>query len=468
MRPFTRPGVELRRHPIAFVLREPREAWLTRAEVEAHLESRESSRRSILAHVWLLCVAGLGCGPGGDRAGADVSTLTVLYPGEERILGPYWDMPAKFLMFLPLVAYDEEGELEGRLAKRWEHSADYRTWTIHLRPDVLWHDGVPFTAQDVKYTLDMKKNPDVLAVAPDAYSVAVLDDSTLTITDNTGVGINPLDAWMVYYPRHLLKDLDPGELASWDFWTHPVGNGPYRYVRHVPKTMMEFEANPDYYAGRPRIDRLILKFGESSVAELLSGNVDVGGWVIPSEALKLAQDDRFRVYWEDSGTPRAILWKASHRLFRDVRVRRALTHAINRRELHQVLNLPEGPHRLRRALDGASIPTSRAASTLALRPRSRAKAAGRGRLGGCGRRRRAGAGREGVPVRAGRPRRGGGGGCLHPGPTAPRRHPGGSPHSGHQHAATPVESRRLRGDHRLRKQETGVRFLWRDVTPRVR
>jgi peptide/nickel transport system substrate-binding protein len=323
-------------------LREPREAWLTRAEVEAHLESRESSRRSILAHVWLLCVAGLGCGPGGDRAGADVSTLTVLYPGEERILGPYWDMPAKFLMFLPLVAYDEEGELEGRLAKRWEHSADYRTWTIHLRPDVLWHDGVPFTAQDVKYTLDMKKNPDVLAVAPDAYSVAVLDDSTLTITDNTGVGINPLDAWMVYYPRHLLEDLDPGELASWDFWTHPVGNGPYRYVRHVPKTMMEFEANPDYYAGRPRIDRLILKFGESSVAELLSGNVDVGGWVIPSEALKLAQDDRFRVYWEDSGTPRAILWKASHRLFRDVRVRRALTHAINRRELHQVLNLPEG------------------------------------------------------------------------------------------------------------------------------
>lgn len=291
--------------------------------------------------ILLMAAVGAACN-GGDVGRSDGdSTLTVLYYGDERILGPSMDMPAKFLMFSSLVSYDDEGEMEGRLATRWEHSADYRTWTIHLRPDVLWHDGVPFTAHDVKFTLDLNQNPEVLWTDPGAFSVIVLDDSTLTVRVAPGSGLSPLAQYEVYYPKHLLKDLDPAEFASWDFWTHPVGTGPFRYVRHVPKTMMEFEANPDYYGGRPRIDRLILKFGDSSIPELLSGNVDAA-WVTTSEALKLAKDQRFRVYWEDSGQPRAILWKTSHPLFLDPHVRRALTHAINRKELQQVLNLPEG------------------------------------------------------------------------------------------------------------------------------
>ena len=295
-----------------------------------------------LGGILLMAAVGAACSGGDVGRSESASTLTVLYPGDERTLGPHADMPAKFLMFSSLVSYDDEGELDGWLATRWEHSPDYSTWTIHLRPDVLWHDGVPFTAHDVKFTLDLNQNPEVLWTDPDAFSVIVLDDSTLTVRVAPGLNLSPLARSEVYYPKHLLKDLDPAEFASWDFWTHPVGTGPFRYVRHVPKTMMEFEANPDYYGGRPRIDRLILKFGGSSITELLSGNVDVAGWVSPTEALKLAKDERFRVYWGDSGTPRAILWKASHPLFLDPHVRRALTHAINRKELQQVLNLPEG------------------------------------------------------------------------------------------------------------------------------
>ncbi len=77
---------------------------------------------------------------GGRRLGA---TVTVLDPTNEIIFNPVADMWAKFLLFAPLMSFDENGEIEPRLARSWEHSPDYREWTYHLRSDVLWHDGVP-------------------------------------------------------------------------------------------------------------------------------------------------------------------------------------------------------------------------------------------------------------------------------------------------------------------------------------
>ena len=67
-----------------------------------------------------------------------------------RFLNPDFDHPARFLLFLPLVTYSENAELQGRLARSWKHSADYREWTIDLRSDVRWHDGMPVTAHDIK------------------------------------------------------------------------------------------------------------------------------------------------------------------------------------------------------------------------------------------------------------------------------------------------------------------------------
>jgi peptide/nickel transport system substrate-binding protein len=229
-------------------------------------------------------------------------------------LSPFSGELTRFLVFLPLVTMNKNWEPEGRLAKSWEHSPDYRTWTYHLRTDVRWHDGV---------------------------SVTVLDDSTVTVHYAGSGGYILPPWWTVYYPKHLLKDLDPKEIGKWEFWTHPVGCGPYRYVRHVPKTMMVFEANSDYYRGKPKIERVVLKFGEPSLPELLSGNVDamVGNPIlIPN----MVADSRFRVYYGTIGThARAIFWQNAHPFFRDPRVRRALTLAINRRELLQVANLPE-------------------------------------------------------------------------------------------------------------------------------
>ena len=304
---------------------------------------RTTLRRAALALGCLLALANVSCSESSDRERANGSTVTVLVFSEwdERILSR-WRASPHFLVFLGLVRDDETGERQPRLVERWEHSPDYRTWTIHLRRDVRWHDGVPTTAHDVKFTLELMAHPDVLQGSDfivNIESITVLDDFTLTIsytrpTSELSTSITP-------YPKHLLEDLDPREFFSWDFWTDPVGNGPYRYVRHVPKTMMEFEANPDFYKGKPKIERVVLKFGpDMQLPELLSGNVDAAPYFATNQIPGLGEDPRFRLYYSERNDTWAhgIFWNQRHPLFRDPVVRRALTLAINRRELLQVLN----------------------------------------------------------------------------------------------------------------------------------
>lgn len=300
------------------------------------------SRRAAVLGAVALAVTAAACRPAADHATS--RSVTVLYQADERLFGPYWDMEAWFLMFLPLVADDEHGEIGPRLARSWERSADSRTWTFHLRSDVRWHDGVPTTAHDVKFTLELQARPDILFddAWHDVDSIVVRDDTTFTIHYRRPR--SALNTWMVYWPKHLLERLDPGSFWEWEFWTRPVGNGPYRYVRHVPNTMVELQANPDFYAGRPAIERLFIRFGAgSAVTELLSGNVDILTWVNQADIPKLAADPRFRVYYHlGRQVPwlKALVWNHRHPLFADARVRRALTSAINRRELLRLLNLP--------------------------------------------------------------------------------------------------------------------------------
>lgn len=191
-----------------------------------------------------LAAAVAGCRRVEDRAYARGSTVIVgvrfvdvdvLQPNSEG---------AQWLAFLPLAVWNEKGDWEGRLAERWEHSPDYREWTYYIRPDVRWHDGVPVTAHDVKFSLDLLAHPDVLVISPSSIdSVTVLNDHTVRV-HHRRLTYYAVDN--VIYPKHLLERLNPRQFYQWDFWKHPVGNGPYRFVRYQPQTMMELEANSDY------------------------------------------------------------------------------------------------------------------------------------------------------------------------------------------------------------------------------
>ena len=303
----------------------------------------------MLVGACLLALATVGCGRGEGRAGAEQPTITVLFPAEGGTFGtPESIQSIGRLVFLRLVDFDENGELEPRLARSWEHSPDYREWTFHLRSDVRWHDGVPVTAHDYKFSMELTRHPAMVQRLAfqsiwDVESITALDDSTVTITYT-----KPTDALddvpYLVLPKHLVKDLDPERFLDWEFWTHPVGNGPYRYVSRLPQTMVELEANPDYYRGVPKIERVVFKYGVGSqVSELLSGNVDVVTYFDRAQIHALASDPRFRVYhrmyWD--WLSEAIYWNQRHPLFRDPRVRRALTLAIDRRELTQLLRMPE-------------------------------------------------------------------------------------------------------------------------------
>jgi len=232
-----------------------------------------------------------------------------------------------------------EGDFEGVLAERWEHSEDYSEWTYHLRNNILWHDGVPVTAHDIAFSIDLLKHPDVLVLGP-GVSYPVIDDSTIRIREvNTEFG--PL-WWYTFFPKHLLEALDPKGFWEWDFWLQPVGNGPYRYVRHVPKTMVELEANPDYFSGKPKIDKIIIKFGGNPIVELLSGNVQVAANSNQTDIPKLKSDGRFDFYyWSEPEKISAIFWNHSHHFLSDPRVRKALTLALDRSGLFEALSFPD-------------------------------------------------------------------------------------------------------------------------------
>jgi peptide/nickel transport system substrate-binding protein len=286
----------------------------------------------------------LACGSCGDSLVPDPSALTILFQSDDYVLGPSRDDTPKFLMFEPLVR-SYGAMARPNLAERWEHSADFRTWTYHLRDDVRWHDGVPVTAHDVAFTLDLFRHPDVLFHGfPQAIdTIAVPDDHTLVLRFKRPYR-DALPGWPVYYPKHLLEDLDPERFFDWEFWKHPVGNGPYRYRRGVANTMQELEANPDYFLGRPPIDRVVLRLSTANlVTELVSGNVDAAYYVAPADIQKLTADPRFQVHyrWVFS-EPQAIHWNQRHPFLRHATVRRALSHAVDRRELARLLSLPDG------------------------------------------------------------------------------------------------------------------------------
>ena len=292
-----------------------------------------------------LCIClSMSCGRANVEDPTNKSSLTILYDADERIFGPYWSVEAWFMMFLPLVTWDADGRIAPRLARSSEYTSDSKHWTFHLRPDVRWHDGVPVSAHDIKFSIELAAHPDILFddAWHDVDSITVYDDTTLTI--HYGRPKDARNTWIVYWPKHLLEELDPSNFFEWAFWSQPVGNGPYRYVRHVPKTMTELEANPDFFDGPPSIDRLIIKFGGASgITELLSGNVDVLTHLNQADILKLGNDPQFQVYHHvhpELPWFMTILWNHRHPAFADPRVRRALTMAIDRQTLLSVLNLP--------------------------------------------------------------------------------------------------------------------------------
>ncbi len=250
----------------------------------------------------------------------------------------------KYQLFTPLVRYDSLLRAEPLLAERWDTvrvDPDSIDLTVHLRTDVFWHDGVPTTARDVRFAFERMMDPRTAFPAGfflRGYSrnAVVLNDSTIRFR------LRPfpeyLEIWSLVgaLPEHLLGDVPPEEMRQHAYGQAPVGNGPFRFVSRVPGQSWTLEANPDYpegLGGRPYLDRIVyrnLPDATARLTELATGALDLDYDFSGAHARQAEKEYGLRVVAFQTPTYTFIAWNTKRPLFSDPRVRRALTHAIDR------------------------------------------------------------------------------------------------------------------------------------------
>ena len=244
------------------------------------------------------------------------------------------------LVYNGLVRYDKNLKLEGELAESWEISPDNLTITFHLRPGVKWHDGAPFTAEDVLFTYQLLVDPLVPTAYADRYKLVtraeVLDPLTFRVQYAKPLASALISWGFSIHPRHLLagQDLSKSPLAS-----APVGTGPYLFKEWKRGEKMVLEANSDYWEGAPYIDRVVYRVipDESTMfLELQAGGVDQMG-LTPLQYARQTDTAAFRRQFSKYRYPSFAYtylgYNLKNPLFQDKRVRQALSHAINKQEL---------------------------------------------------------------------------------------------------------------------------------------
>jgi peptide/nickel transport system substrate-binding protein len=250
------------------------------------------------------------------------------------------------LLSMPLVRYDAETRPQPWLAASWDTvrvASDTLELTFHLRRDVRWHDGVPTTAEDVRFTYERMRDPAV-GFPRMAYlqhwspHVVVVDSFTIRFRLRAHAEFMEFWTWDVVKPAHVLRDVPPGELRNHPLGHEPMGNGPFRFVRRVPGSELVFEANldfPDALGGRPYLDRIVFRVvpdATARVTELLTGGTDMV--MLSAEQVRRVSDERrLRLIEYPHSAWTQIIWNTRRPPFDDVRVRRALSLAIDRTEL---------------------------------------------------------------------------------------------------------------------------------------
>ncbi len=254
------------------------------------------------------------------------------------------------LIYNGLVKYDKNVNVVGDLAESWEVSRGGLQITFKLRHGVKWQDGHPFTARDVLFGFQTITNPNTpTAYAEDFRQVKtaeVLDDTTFRVTYDKPFA-PALTSWgnLVVLPRHLLegKDITKSKLGR-----NPVGTGPYRFREWISRDRIVLDANPDYFEGRPYVDRYITRVIPDLATmflELKSGGLDLMG-LTPTQYKRQTNDrffhDSFRKYVYVANAYTYLGYNLLDPKFKDKRVRQAISYAIDKDEIIKVVLLGLG------------------------------------------------------------------------------------------------------------------------------
>jgi len=293
-------------------------------------------------YIILLSLVLFACGQKAER---NPNTFVESSIGDARRLNPVIANDAASgtindQIFNGLVKYDKDIKLIGDLAERWEVTNNGKTITFYLRKGVKWHDGAPFTAEDCLFTYKKFIDPNVAT----PYSSSYMDVrkaeavSAFVFRVTYKEPFSPaLESWAAgIIPRHLLEGKD---LNTDAFNRHPVGTGPYKFKEWIAGQKIVLEANDAYFEGRPKIDLFIFRIVPDSSTmfqELLSGGVDMMG-LNPLQYLRKSETRRIKENYRKFRYPANAFtymgYNLTSPLFTDVRVRQALSYAINRQSI---------------------------------------------------------------------------------------------------------------------------------------
>lgn len=268
-------------------------------------------------------------------SGADLQSINPIVT-----VHPLAKQVQRYVLFTTLVRYDSVLRVEPYLAQSWTWSGDRRTLTFTLRRDVRWHDGRPTTSADVAFTLAAAR--DTANGYPRLDDVACITGVRTPAPDRVELvfcrpqpGVPDALTDLAILPAHRAPRTAIRESA---FNAQPLGNGPFRFVSHEPNRRWVFEANPDFPAGlggRPTLDRLVVVVVDEAttkLAGLVSGELHFAG-ILPMHASIVRRTRGLVVRDYPVLVTYALVWNTSRAPFDDPALRRALTMALDRRQI---------------------------------------------------------------------------------------------------------------------------------------
>lgn len=281
--------------------------------------------------------------PGGHYVEAVVGPIVTLNPLQIQPGDPEAEITR--LIFNGLVRLDAHGLPVGDLAQRWEVSEDGRRYTFYLRPNVRWHDGTPFTVEDVLFTVRLLASPDLPGPPERARlwgSVEVVPVNSLAVQFRLPepLALFPDLLTFAILPAHRLRDVPIAQLSTHPFNLNPIGTGPYRVEAvHAEEGRIQrvvLSANPFYFRGPPLLERVEFRTFPDTRTALLAyraGEVQGIARIVPTDLDLIRTLPSLNLFSAVLASYQVVLLNHASPLFREREVREALWLALDRQRL---------------------------------------------------------------------------------------------------------------------------------------